>query len=118
VLDSLYAVEAEAKTQGLTGTDLAAYRRERAGPVLQSFADWLAQEVPGVLPKSKIVPASSAGILGALAGFARNSPVPISRTWSVDSEPQEFHDPRANVLSTSKSAAERRPTTGDPALLS
>ena len=114
----LYAVEAEAKTQGLTGTDLAAYRRERAGPVLQSFADWLAQEVPGVLPKSKIVPASSAGILGALAGFARNSPIPISRTWPVDSEPQEFHDPRANVLSTSKSAAERRPTTGDPALLS
>src|SRR5690348_59840 len=50
----LYAVEAEAKAQRLTGTDLAAHRRERAGPVLKSFADWLAAEVPRVLPKSKI----------------------------------------------------------------
>jgi transposase len=49
----LYAVEAEAKVQGLTSTDLAKYRREQAGPVLQSFADWLAHEVPRVLPKSK-----------------------------------------------------------------
>jgi transposase len=59
----LYAVEAEAKTQGLTGTDLAAYRRKHAGPVLQSFADWLAQEVPRVLPKSKI---------GEAVGYAAN----------------------------------------------
>jgi hypothetical protein len=50
----LYAVEAEAKAQGLIGTDLAAYRQEHAEPVLQSFGDWLAQEVPRVLPKSKI----------------------------------------------------------------
>jgi transposase len=50
----LYAVEAEAKAKGLTGADLAAHRRDRAGPVLQSFADWLAAEVPRVLPKSKI----------------------------------------------------------------
>jgi hypothetical protein len=28
----LYAVEAEAKAKGLSGTDLAAYRHERAGP--------------------------------------------------------------------------------------
>jgi hypothetical protein len=59
----LYAVEAEAKTQGLAGTDLAAYRREYTGPVLQSFADWLAQEVPRVLPKSKI---------GEAIGYAAN----------------------------------------------
>src|SRR5262245_51976836 len=50
----LYAVEAEAKAHGLTDTDLAAYRREHAGPALQSFAGWLAREVPRVLPKSKI----------------------------------------------------------------
>jgi len=50
----LYAVEADAKANGLTGTDLAAYRQEHARPVLQSFADWLAQEVPRVLPKSRI----------------------------------------------------------------
>ena len=42
------------KRLDLTGTDLAAYRREHAGPALQSFADWLAQEVPRVLPKSRI----------------------------------------------------------------
>jgi hypothetical protein len=50
----LHAVEAEAKAKKLTGAELAAYRQEQAGPVLQSFADWLAHEVPRVLPKSKI----------------------------------------------------------------
>jgi hypothetical protein len=59
----LYAVEAEAKAQGLTGTDLAAYRQEHAGSALQSFAGWLAQEVPRVLPKSKI---------GEAIGYAAN----------------------------------------------
>jgi transposase len=57
----LYAVEAKAK--GLAGTDLAAYRRQHAGPVLHSFADWLAAEVPRVLPKSKI---------GEAVGYAAN----------------------------------------------
>jgi transposase len=50
----LYALEAEAKEQQLSGEQLAVYRRERAGPVLASFADWLAAEVPRALPKSKI----------------------------------------------------------------
>jgi hypothetical protein len=59
----LYAVEAEAKAKKLTGTDLAAYRQQHAGPVLRSFADWLAQEVPRVLPKSKI---------GEAVGYAAN----------------------------------------------
>jgi hypothetical protein len=44
---ALYAVE-------LTGADLAAYRREYAGPVLAAFADWLAEQRPRVLPKSAI----------------------------------------------------------------
>jgi transposase len=34
--------------------DLAAYRREHAGPVLDAFARWLAEHGPRVLPKSKI----------------------------------------------------------------
>ncbi len=59
----LYTVEAEAKAQGFTDAALAMYRRERAGPVLQSFADWLAQEVPRALPKSKI---------GEALGYAAN----------------------------------------------
>ena len=59
----LYAVEAEARAQGITGADLAAYRQEHAGPVLQSFTDWLAAEVPRVLPKSKI---------GEAVGYAAN----------------------------------------------
>jgi transposase len=50
----LYAVESDAKAKHLTGADLAAYRQEHAGPILQAFADWLAQEVPWALPKSKI----------------------------------------------------------------
>jgi hypothetical protein len=59
----LYTVEADAKAHGLKGSDLAAYRREQAGPVLRSFADWLAAEVPRVLPKSKI---------GEAVGYAAN----------------------------------------------
>src|SRR5262249_32133348 len=59
----LYAVEAEAKAKGLTGADVVAHRHGRAGPVLQSFADWLAAEVPRVLPKSKI---------GEAVGYAAN----------------------------------------------
>ena len=59
----LYAVEADAKAKKLLGTDLAAYRQEQAGPVLQSFADWLAHEVPRVLPKSRI---------GEAVGYAAN----------------------------------------------
>lgn len=51
---SLYAAETDAKDQNLSGADLAAYRREQAGPLLRSFADWLAEEVPKALPKSKI----------------------------------------------------------------
>lgn len=50
----LYAVEEEAKKQELTGPALTAYRQEHAGPVLQALVAWLAQEVPRVLPKSKI----------------------------------------------------------------
>jgi hypothetical protein len=59
----LYAVEADAKAKGLTGADLAAYRQRQTGPVLQSFADWLAHEVPRVLPKSRI---------GEAIGYAAN----------------------------------------------
>jgi transposase len=59
----LYAVEAEAKAQGLTSTELAAHRQEHAGSALQSFAGWLAQEVPRVLPKCGI---------GEAVGYAAN----------------------------------------------
>ena len=51
---ALYAVEREAKERKLTGADLAAYRREHAGPVLAAFADWLAEQRPRALPKSAI----------------------------------------------------------------
>ena len=51
---TLYAVEAEAKKLKLAGTDLADYRREHAGPVLDAFAGWLAEQAPRVLPKAKI----------------------------------------------------------------
>jgi transposase len=51
---TLYAVEADAKAIHLVGADLAAYRREHAGPVLDAFAGWLAEQAPRVLPKSSI----------------------------------------------------------------
>jgi transposase len=59
----LYAVETQAKQQNLHEGALAAYRQEHAGPVLKSFADWLAEEVPRVLPKNKI---------GEAVGYASN----------------------------------------------
>jgi transposase len=81
----LYAVEADAKGQGLTGTDLAAYRQGHAGPVLESFADWLAQEVPRVLPKSKI---------GEAVGYAANQWPTLIRyvadgRFTIDNAPAE-----------------------------
>src|SRR5580765_2929121 len=50
----LYAVETEAKEKSLHDAELAAYRQKHAGPVLNAFAEWLAEEVPRALPKSKI----------------------------------------------------------------
>src|SRR5262249_20980464 len=51
---ALYAVERDAKEQGLPGAALAAYRQQHAGPVLAAFADWLADQRPQVLPQSLI----------------------------------------------------------------
>jgi transposase len=50
---ALYQVEDDAKDLKLVGAELAAYRREHAGPVLIQFADWLAEQVPKALPKSQ-----------------------------------------------------------------
>jgi transposase len=81
----LYAVEAEAKAKSLSGTDLAAYRHEHARPTLQSFADWLAVEVPRVLPKSKI---------GEAVGYAANQWPTLTRyledgRLTIDNAPAE-----------------------------
>src|SRR5262245_39243877 len=51
---ALYAVEKAAKEEGLTGSNLAAYRQRFAGPVLTAFDCWLADQRPRVLPKSTI----------------------------------------------------------------
>jgi transposase len=51
---ALYAVEQAAQQKGLTGSSLAAYRQQHAGPVLTAFAGWLAGQRPRVLPKSPI----------------------------------------------------------------
>jgi transposase len=50
----LYAVETAAQEKHLTSAEWAAYRQEHARPLLQAFADWLAEEVPRALPKSKV----------------------------------------------------------------
>jgi transposase len=50
----LYTAESAAKEKRLSGAELAAHRHEHARPLLQAFGDWLAQEVPRALPKSKI----------------------------------------------------------------
>jgi hypothetical protein len=81
----LYAVEAQAKAPGLIGTDRAGYRQEHARPMLQSFGDWLAQEVPRVLPKSKI---------GEAVGYASNQWPTLNRyredgRLTIDNAPAE-----------------------------
>jgi transposase/uncharacterized coiled-coil protein SlyX len=81
----LYAVEADAKDQNLADADLAAHRREHAGPLLRSFADWLAEEVPRALPKSKI---------GEAIGYAANQWPTLTRyiedgRLTIDNAPAE-----------------------------
>src|SRR5262249_7878306 len=51
---ALYAVEQDAKERKLSGAALAAYRQQHAGPVLTTFAAWLADQREQVLPKSLI----------------------------------------------------------------
>ena len=51
---ALYAVEREAKDQGLTGAERATHRQQHSAPVLAAFGDWLAEQRPRVLPKSTI----------------------------------------------------------------
>ena len=51
---ALYAIEAEAKKEQLVGAALTAYRREHAQPLIEQFENWLVEEVPKTLPKSKI----------------------------------------------------------------
>jgi hypothetical protein len=51
---ALYAIEREAKEKKLTGADLAAYRRQHAGPLVTALAAWFSEQRPRVLPKSAI----------------------------------------------------------------
>jgi transposase len=53
----LYEVERELKDRrdaGATDQELLMHRRRRAGPILEEFGAWVAEQVPRVLPKSKI----------------------------------------------------------------
>ena len=81
----LYAVEAKAKDNALSDAALAAYRQEHAGPVLRSFADWLAKEVPKTTPKSDI---------GDALGYAANQWTTLVRyiddgRLTIDNSPAE-----------------------------
>ena len=51
---ALYAIEAEAKKEQIVGAALTAYRREHAQPLIEQCENWLVEEVPKTLPKSKI----------------------------------------------------------------
>ncbi len=53
-IGQLYVIEAEIKDRKLSDDALVVCRRERAGPILDEFANWIAEQVPKVLPKSKI----------------------------------------------------------------
>lgn len=49
---TLYAVERDATELKRSDTALSVYRREHAGPILERFADWLAEQQRVALPKS------------------------------------------------------------------
>jgi transposase len=67
---TLYAVEREVETDGLTGDAVADYRRARASPVLDRFADWLEAEHRTARPKSP---------LGQAVLYARNGWASLTR---------------------------------------
>jgi len=60
---TLYAVERAIREDGLVGDNVVSLRRSRAGPVLNSFGEWIEKERGTVLPKSP---------LGQAVGYARN----------------------------------------------
>ena len=81
----LYAIETEIKEQKLVGDELVAHRRQRAGPILDEFADWLAEQVPKLLPKSK---------MGEAFTYATNQWPTLIRyihdaRWHIDNNPAE-----------------------------
>ena len=54
---TLYQIECDLQDQrdaGATDHDLLMHRRQRAGPMLEEFGEWIAKEAPKLLPKSKI----------------------------------------------------------------
>src|SRR5205807_5139619 len=64
---------------------VADYRHQHSKPLLQSMADWLAEEVPRALPKSKI---------GEAFGYAANQWVSLNRylndgRLTIDNAPAE-----------------------------
>lgn len=59
----LYEIERQGKERELTGTDLVAFRREHALPLLEEFHDWLIARVGSTPPK---------GLLGTAMNYALN----------------------------------------------
>jgi transposase len=67
---TLYAVEREIQTDQLVGEAVVSRRRSRAGPVLNSFGEWIDKEHRSVLPKSP---------LGQALTYARNQWASLGR---------------------------------------
>ncbi|MEQ9385135.1 MAG: IS66 family transposase [Imperialibacter sp.] len=54
LIQQLYAVEREAREQSLQPEDRYMLRQEKSVPIMDALGQWLVNEYPGVLPKSKI----------------------------------------------------------------
>ncbi|MDF9799228.1 transposase [Catalinimonas alkaloidigena] len=54
LIQQLYAVEREAREQNLDPEDRYSLRQEKSVPVMDALGQWLVNEYPTVLPKSKI----------------------------------------------------------------
>jgi transposase len=83
LIRTLYAVERD--TAGLAGDAVADYRRARASPVLDRFAEWLAIESRTARPKSP---------LGAAVAYAQNGWASLTRyvtdgRLAIDNGPAE-----------------------------
>jgi transposase len=82
---TLYAVERDVETAGLTGDAVADSRRTRASPILDRFADWLEAEARTARPKSP---------LGQAVLYARNGWASLTRyvtdgRLAIDNGPAE-----------------------------
>jgi len=83
-IDRLFKVEAAARSQGLRGAALLAYRQTHAAPAADEFLTWLDDHIEDLLPSNPVRKAMQYYLNHwiALTLFLRDPEVPIDNNWS------------------------------------